>query len=316
VAHPSGWMNADLFEHFMKHFVHHVNCSVASPVLLLLDNHESHVSFPSIQFAKDNGVVMLTFPPHCSHKLQPLDRTVYGPLKKYYNSSCDAWMLANPGKPMTIYDVAGRVGEAFPSAMTPNNIQSGFKVSRNWPFDRLIFTDEEFKSSFVTDRPNPEQEQSDEPTASHIASPDHPSSSPARPTITPEQLKPYPKATPRRSTTKQVKKGRTRILTDTPVKDEIEQHAIKKKASRAKGKKPEVKKRLLLTETGSKPQMKSPKKRQAESDENPKIKRCLPHTATGFKRGSKTEMKSREERQPILLNDSFSSKNRHRPTGN
>jgi hypothetical protein len=226
VAHPSGWMNADLFEDFMKHFVHHVNCSVASPVLLLLDNHESHVSFPSIQFAKDNGVVMLTFPPHCSHKLQPLDRTVYGPLKKYYNSSCDSWMLANPGKPMTIYDVAGRVGEAFPSAMTPKNIQSGFRVSGNWPFNRLIFTDEEFKSSFVTDRPNPEQEQSDEPAASHIASPDHPSSSPARSTITPEQLKPYPRVTPRRSTTKQMKKGRTRILMDTPVKDEIEQHAI------------------------------------------------------------------------------------------
>lgn len=146
VAHPSGWMNSDLFADFMRHFVSHVNCSPTSPVLLLLDNHDSHVSLPSITFAKENGIVMLTFPPHCSHKLQPLDRTVYGPLKKYYNSSCDSWMLANPGKPMTIYDVAGRVGHAFPSAMTPKNIQSGFRVSGNWPLDRHVFSDDEYKS--------------------------------------------------------------------------------------------------------------------------------------------------------------------------
>ena len=277
VAHPSGWMNAYLFEEFMRHFVSHVNCSVTSPVLLLLDNHDSHVSLPSITFAKENGVVMLTFPPHCSHKLQPLDRTVYGPLKKYYNSSCDSWMLANPGKPMTIYDVAGRVGQAFPSAMTPKNIQSGFRVSGNWPFDRHAFTDEEFKSSFVTDRPNPKQEQNDVPADTSIASPVHPSSSAV--TVTPEQLKPFPKATPRKSTTKQVRKGRTRILTDTPVKDEIEQLVNKRKPARPSGENPKIKKRLLLTST------------------------C-----------SKSKMKSQGKRQPILPSHSHPSRNR--PTGN
>ena len=47
---------------------------------------------------KNNGVVILSFPPHCSHELQPLDRSVYGPLKKYVNSFCDSWMRNNPGK--------------------------------------------------------------------------------------------------------------------------------------------------------------------------------------------------------------------------
>ncbi|KAH9524423.1 hypothetical protein Btru_054516 [Bulinus truncatus] len=37
-------------------------------------------------YATANGIVMLSFPPHCTHKLQPLDRTVYGPFKKACNN--------------------------------------------------------------------------------------------------------------------------------------------------------------------------------------------------------------------------------------
>ena len=67
---------------FLKHFVAHVRPSPTDKVILLLDNHVSHLSVDVLQFAKDNGVVMVSFPPHCSHKLQPLDRSVYGPLKR------------------------------------------------------------------------------------------------------------------------------------------------------------------------------------------------------------------------------------------
>jgi hypothetical protein len=63
-AHPSGWMTAENFQQFLEHFVHCVLCSPDRPVLLLLDNHDSHVSIPVIEYAKNNGVVLLTFPPH------------------------------------------------------------------------------------------------------------------------------------------------------------------------------------------------------------------------------------------------------------
>ena len=38
-------------------------------LLLLLDKHESHISIPSIELAKVNEAVVLSFPQHCSHKL-------------------------------------------------------------------------------------------------------------------------------------------------------------------------------------------------------------------------------------------------------
>lgn len=65
---------------------------------------------------------MLNIPPHYSHKLQPLDRSVYGPLKKMVNSASYCWIRMNPGKNMTIYDIPGFVRIELPSVATPNNI--------------------------------------------------------------------------------------------------------------------------------------------------------------------------------------------------
>ncbi|XP_051168424.1 uncharacterized protein LOC127286152 [Leptopilina boulardi] len=90
-ANDSGWMCAPDFVRFMQHFVNCVNPTLASPVLLLLDNHLSHLSIEAIDIAVANGVHILSFPPHCSHKLQPLDVSVFGPMKTYYKSQCAAW---------------------------------------------------------------------------------------------------------------------------------------------------------------------------------------------------------------------------------
>ena len=52
-----------------------------------MDNHPSHISVDALKLAKDHGVNILTLPPHTSHKTQSLDRTVFGPLKVYFNSA-------------------------------------------------------------------------------------------------------------------------------------------------------------------------------------------------------------------------------------
>ncbi|GFR98154.1 tigger transposable element-derived protein 6-like protein [Elysia marginata] len=55
-----------------------------SPILLLLDNHVSHLYIPAIDLCKENHITLLSLPPCTSHKLQPLDRVVSGPLKTYW----------------------------------------------------------------------------------------------------------------------------------------------------------------------------------------------------------------------------------------
>nr|XP_033472895.1 jerky protein homolog-like [Epinephelus lanceolatus] len=150
-ANPSGWMKEEHFAEYLQHFVAHTRCSREKPCLLLLDNHSSHLSVEGLEYAKNNGVVMLSFPPHCSHRLQPLDVSVYGPLKRQINSASSAWMLNNPGKTMTIYDIPKIVATAFPLAFTLSNIQAGFRATGIYPFNREVFPEPEFAPATTTE---------------------------------------------------------------------------------------------------------------------------------------------------------------------
>ena len=154
-ANPSGWMKTNDFLVFMQHFVAVTKCSKEHLVLILLDNHESHLSIALIDYCHDNGIVLLTLPANCSHKLQPLDQTVFEPFKKYVNTASDDWIKSNPGKTMCIYDIPGIVKKALPLAATPTNVQKAFQVCGICPFDREIFSADDFLTSSVTDRPDP-----------------------------------------------------------------------------------------------------------------------------------------------------------------
>lgn len=152
-ANGSGWMQEDDFHVFLNFFKDQVRPSKENKALLLLDNHASHTSVKNIEFCRENGIILLTFPPHCTHKLQPMDRAVFGPVKKAVNTSCDNWMRSNPGKVMSIYDIPGIVKTSFDIAVTPRNISSGFVHTGLWPVNTEIFQDADFLPSQITDRP-------------------------------------------------------------------------------------------------------------------------------------------------------------------
>ena len=97
-------------------------------------------------------MTILTLPPHSTYKLQPLDVGVMGPFKAAYNAPIDSWMLRNPGKTFTIYQVAASVELAFLKAITPFNIVADFKKTGIFPYDRNVFTDIDFMCSSVTNR--------------------------------------------------------------------------------------------------------------------------------------------------------------------
>lgn len=104
-ANSLGWMTGDDFLIFIKHLCKNVKLSIDQPILLLLDNHESHLNIEVLKFCKLNGVVLSSFPPHCSHKLQPLDRSVFRSFKIAIHKFSDSWMRNNHGRPMSIYDI-------------------------------------------------------------------------------------------------------------------------------------------------------------------------------------------------------------------
>ncbi|XP_072389642.1 uncharacterized protein [Diabrotica undecimpunctata] len=79
LASPTGCINSGLFLRIIEHFILETSSSKQNPSLLLYDNHESHLSIQVINLAKENGVTIVTFPPHLSNKLQPLDVGIFKP---------------------------------------------------------------------------------------------------------------------------------------------------------------------------------------------------------------------------------------------
>lgn len=148
LCHPSGWSNSHTCSLWFEHFLQHVKPSAERPVLLILDGHASHtknISF--LERANENNVKVISIPPHTSHKLQPLDVAVMGPLKKYYSQAMDSFMKQNLGKAVSIQNVASLVNEAFLGAATIKNAMSGFLATGICPFNENIFSDADFAAS-------------------------------------------------------------------------------------------------------------------------------------------------------------------------
>ena len=117
-ANKSGWINVASVPDYLTHVVQNTRCTKEKPILLIMDNHETHMSLAAVDLAKANWIVLLTIPPHTSHRLQPLDRTVYGPFKTAYSVAMDGWMRSHPGRTVTIFDVPQIIKTAQAAAMT------------------------------------------------------------------------------------------------------------------------------------------------------------------------------------------------------
>ncbi|KAK2718114.1 hypothetical protein QYM36_006784 [Artemia franciscana] len=110
----------------------------------------------------------------------------------------DNWMLSNPGKTVTIYEIASHVGKSLPISFTPKIIMRGFEKTGIWPYKPDIFTEKDFLTSAVTDRPTTDDLDPVEPGNNLAETPStsgpEQSSKPISVPMMPEQVRPYSKA--------------------------------------------------------------------------------------------------------------------------
>ncbi|KAH8631304.1 pogo transposable [Alternaria alternata] len=52
--------------------------------LLILDGHGSHVTPEFLEFCEAKRIIVMVYPPHLTHSLQPLDVVLFGPLSSHY----------------------------------------------------------------------------------------------------------------------------------------------------------------------------------------------------------------------------------------
>ncbi|XP_047133803.1 uncharacterized protein LOC124811904 isoform X1 [Hydra vulgaris] len=238
----------------MNHFIKFSSSTKENPSLLIYDIFEAHLSIAVLNLAKEHGVTILTLPPHSTHKLQPLDVGVMGPFKTAYNAAIDFWMLHNPGKTFTIYQVAASVELAFLKAITPSNIVAAFKKTGIFPYDRNV-SDRTFDVNNTCIK-NHVSITSDNFFHPHVSPNADPTTSTTIDTnklvtndtmvnlstssdffISPKQFRGFPKSGKknckrrerRRRRVEEKKKGCSIIATDTPERDRIEKRLCNKK---------------------------------------------------------------------------------------
>lgn len=140
----NGWTNTELFNEWLLHFKKHTRPTADEPVLLILDNHNSHISIESYKFCKENHIHMVSLPPHTSHRLQPLDLTFFGPLKNALSREYDLFMIRTGHQRITEYEVAELVKNAFLKVATLSNALSGFRAAGIHPYNPDKFSELDF----------------------------------------------------------------------------------------------------------------------------------------------------------------------------
>ena len=91
-----------------------------------MDGHISHISAKVIAFCMKHLIDLLILPPRCSHFLQPLDVSVFGPLKRALASETDTMSRLDSGRRSRAEWTEMYIW-ARAKAMTSDNILSGWR---------------------------------------------------------------------------------------------------------------------------------------------------------------------------------------------
>ena len=118
------------------------------PIVLMLDGHESHKSDEILGLAAKHNISLYFLPPHTTHRLQPLDVGLFGPLQRRWQERCDE-VINDTGNEISksefIREYMGVRDEVF----TGELIRSAWKTSGIWPPNPNRFTEEDFAPSQV-----------------------------------------------------------------------------------------------------------------------------------------------------------------------
>ncbi|KJZ69920.1 hypothetical protein HIM_10705 [Hirsutella minnesotensis 3608] len=124
--------------------------------LLITDGHSSHVNMDFLEWCDQHRIIVAVFPPHSTHRLQPLDVSLFGPLSTAYTNQLIQWTAKTQG----LIGLSKRefwllFWNALGSSFSAENIASGWKRTGLLPFDPEVVL------SQITEKTEDESESGD-----------------------------------------------------------------------------------------------------------------------------------------------------------
>ncbi|XP_064090901.1 uncharacterized protein LOC135204676 isoform X1 [Macrobrachium nipponense] len=142
----SGLMTADLFHDWLGNIFENelVKKNIRRPVLLILDGSLTHLNLDTLRFARDKKILIYYLPPYSSHVMQPLDVSVFKPLKAEYRRAYNkVWgKLSSVDMPKKHFPYV--LLKAIKEVNIPENIISGFRSTGLVPFNHNAIDTSEF----------------------------------------------------------------------------------------------------------------------------------------------------------------------------
>jgi len=149
---PNGWITSTLFAEWGAKFVANLPKDHL-PHLLLLDGHASHVyNLDFLNMMQANNVHIFCFPPHCSHWLQPADKSLFKSVKHHWNEAGWKKTKESGGARIQRDEFFSLFASVWPKAATVETAQNGFRATGLFPVNRTAIPETAFAPSLNTDR--------------------------------------------------------------------------------------------------------------------------------------------------------------------
>jgi hypothetical protein len=135
---PNGWTSDELGLSWLQSLFNKETLAKAKRDwrLLILDGYGSHCTLKFQDRCQSNRILIAVFPPHSTHRLQPLDVSLFRPLATNYSQS----LGKHTRLPLGLVDISKRdffrnFYSAFEKTFTEASIRSGWHKTGIEPFD-------------------------------------------------------------------------------------------------------------------------------------------------------------------------------------
>ena len=138
---PNGWSSNALGLHWLQSVFHRYTYETVGRGrrLLLIDSHSSHVNLRFIDTCDRLRILLLILPPHATHRLQPLDVSLFAPLARLYTNNLNDYTANSLGLVSLSKRSFWRLfWPAWQNAFTLANITSAFAKTGIWPLNPSI----------------------------------------------------------------------------------------------------------------------------------------------------------------------------------
>ena len=174
VPSPQGWTNNQIFtEWFHRIFLPFVQDrnKTGAPILLIIDGHALHetTKMQWLCYTASPPVILYCLPTKTTHRLQPLDVGVFGPLQNEWAKHTQACAAQNNS--ITIGTVIEEYMQVRKMSMSLKIIQGAFRHCSIYPFNPQIFKKGNYAPSRMT-------------STSSITPPSYPAEVPSSPSAT------------------------------------------------------------------------------------------------------------------------------------